>query len=196
MPACEGAITAMHRFDDGWRWESIGSVPARGICGSGLVDLLAALRATGEMDELGRFPNGAAQITISDQPPIAFTRHDASELAQAKAANGLGQAVLLRRFGVDVSQIESYYLAGAFANKLNLDNARKIGLILPVPDERVVRIGNASVEGAKAALLSRPCREHIEQRVRKIEHVELEKEPDFFDLFAEMTKLQPIRVEP
>jgi uncharacterized 2Fe-2S/4Fe-4S cluster protein (DUF4445 family) len=85
-------------------------------------------------------------------------------------------------------------LAGAFANRIDLGSARRIGLPLPVPEERVVRIGNASVEGAKAALLSRSCRDRLERLTRRIEHVQLEKEPDFFHLYAEMTALEPIGI--
>ena len=192
MPACPGAITALRRRDSQWEISSIGADPVRGICGSGLVDILAELRATDEMDEMGRFHDGATRVAVADDPPLFFTRRDASELALTKSAISLGQAVLLRRLGIDAAQLGAYYFAGAFANKMNLDSARRIGLILPVPDERVVRIGNASIEGAKAALLSRTCRDRIETLVRRIEHVELAKEPDFFHLFAAMTQLEPI----
>lgn len=191
--ACDGAITRIERQSGRWEISSIGSAPLRGLCGSGLVDLLAELRTHGEMDEVGRFRDGEARVSIWQNPPLAFTRSDASELAQAKAANGLGQLVLLRKLGITASQIGTYYLAGAFANKMNLENARRIGLMLPVTDDRVVRIGNASVEGAKGALVSRKCRDRIEGLVRRITHVELEQEADFFDLYAEMTLVNPIR---
>jgi len=192
MAACEGAITGLHRHGGRWEVSSIGTAPIRGICGSGLVDVLAGLRASDEMDEMGRFRDGRSQIAVADDPPLFFTRSDASELALTKAAIGLGQAVLLRRFGIDPSQLGAYYFAGAFANNMNLTSARRIGLILPVPEERVVRIGNASIEGAKASLVSRSCRDRIEALVHRIEHVQLEKEPDFFNLYTTMTRLEPI----
>jgi len=193
--ATDGAITGIRRLDGRWEVASIGDGPLRGFCGSGLVDLLAALRRSGEMDELGRFRDGCAAVVLWPDSPLVFTRADASELAQAKAANAVGQYVLLRRFGATVDQIGTYYLAGAFANGMNLDNARRIGLLLPIPDDRIVRIGNASIEGAKGALVSRACRNRIEALVRRVEHVELEQEPDFFDLFAEMTRVAPIPCE-
>lgn len=192
MPAADGAITELQRLDGTWRMAKIGDVAPRGLCGSGLVDILAELRASGEMDALGRFRDKLPRIAVCESSGLFFTRQDGSELAQAKAANGVGQAVLLRRAGVSLDQLETFFLAGAFANKMNLENARRIGLILPVPDDRIVRIGNASIEGAKAALLNRACRERIEHLVRGIEHVELEQEPDFFELFVEMTKVEPI----
>jgi len=192
MAACDGAISALRRENGGWRITTIGNAPPRGICGSGLVDLLAELRADGAMDEMGRFCNGDSRIVISPRPPVYLTGREAAELAQAKAANALGQKVLLRRLGLTVSGIGTYYLAGAFANKIDLTNAQRIGLLLPVPQERIVRIGNASIEGAKAVLLSRTMRDRVEAMVRSIEHVELEREPDFFDLFAELTSFAPI----
>ncbi|MBP7935938.1 MAG: DUF4445 domain-containing protein [Phycisphaerae bacterium] len=192
MPAADGAITELQRRDGTWRIAKIGDLPPRGLCGSGLVDILAELRTSGEMDALGRFRDRQPRIAVCESSNLFFTRQDGSELAQAKAANGVGQAVVLRRAGITVHQLDTFFLAGAFANKMNLENARRIGLILPVPNERIVRIGNASIEGTKAALLNRACRERIERLVPTIEHVELEQEPDFFELFVEMTKIEPI----
>ncbi|MDM8008706.1 MAG: ASKHA domain-containing protein [Phycisphaerae bacterium] len=192
MAASEGAITRMRRRPGGWDLSLIGERPARGICGSGLVDILAELRRTEEIDALGRLDNGETRVTVVDDPPLHFTRRDASELAQTKAAIGLGQKVVLRHLRIGPGDLRAYYLAGAFANHIDLESGRRIGLLLPVPDERVIRIGNASVEGAKGVLRSRSCRDRVETMVRRMEHVELEKEPDFFDLFAEMTLLQPI----
>lgn len=192
IAACDGAIARMRRRPDGWDLSLIGDGHARGICGSGLVDILAELRRTHEIDVLGRFGNGESYVAVAESPPLHFTRNDASELAQTKAAIGLGQFVLLRRLGITPADLRTYYLAGAFANHIDVDNGRSIGLLLPVPADRVTRIGNASVEGAKGVLRSRRCRDRIEDLVKRIVHVELEKEPDFFDLFAEMTQLQPI----
>ncbi len=195
MIAADGAITSLRRRDRGWRVEHLGDVPPRGICGSGLIDLLAELRTSGEMDELGRFGDSRPHVPIVESSRLVFTRKDASELAQAKGANGLGQLVLLRKLGISARQLGRYYLAGAFANHIDLDNARHIGLIPPVPDERILRLGNASIEGAKAALLSRTCRDRIEALVQRIEHVELEQEPDFFETFVDMTAFRPLPPE-
>lgn len=192
MPAATGAITSLRRDGDRWEYKRIGFGPPRGLCGSGLVDALAELRTSEEMDSIGRFRDGVASIPIVERPRLSFTRSDASELAQAKAANAVGQMVLLRRFGVRASDIETFYLAGAFANHIDLARAQQIGLLAPVPDERIVRIGNASIEGAKAVLLSRAARDRVEALVRDVEHVELEQEPDFFELFVEVTAFEPL----
>lgn len=192
MPACDGAIEAIRHDAGRWHPTTIGDARPRGFCGSGLVDLLAELYSAGEMNELGRLTNHDGRITLFDQPRVAFTAQDASELAQAKAANAMGQVVLLRKYGIQLQDLAHFYLAGAFATKINLDNARKIGLLLPVQDDQVVRLGNASIEGAKAALLNQACLRRIENLVQNVEHVELEQEPDFFDLYVEMAHFRPI----
>lgn len=192
MAAADGAIIELHRHDSQWQFNQIGSGLPRGICGSGLVDVLAELNLSGEMDALGRFRDQAGRIAVCEQSQLYLTRRDASELAQAKAANGVGQLLLLRKLGIPASRISRYYLAGAFANKINLDHARRIGLILPIPDERIIRLGNASIEGAKAVLINRTYRDRIESLVRRIEHIELEQESDFFEQFVETTKFKPI----
>jgi uncharacterized 2Fe-2S/4Fe-4S cluster protein (DUF4445 family) len=83
-------------------------------------------------------------------------------------------------------------LAGGFASSLDVPNAIAIGFLPSVPPERVVRHGNASVRGAKALLLSRGARARLEARVVRIEHVELEAEPDFFELFVDGCRFEPL----
>jgi uncharacterized 2Fe-2S/4Fe-4S cluster protein (DUF4445 family) len=192
MPAAEGAIAAVRRGADGWRLTTIGQAPPRGLCGSGLIDLLAELRAAGAMDSVGRLEDNACEVRLAERPRVVLTRRDASELAQAKAANALGQHVLLRTFGVRASQLECVYLAGAFANQMDLANAMRIGMLVPVEETRVRRIGNAAIEGAKAALLNASIRTGIEKRVLRTEHIELETQADFFDLFAQFTLFEPL----
>ncbi len=73
-----------------------------------------------------------------------------------------------------------------------MGSAIEIGLLVPVPPERVVRAGNASIGGARSLLLSRRRRASLDALVRRIEHVELESEPDFFDLFTDGCLFEPI----
>ncbi|MCH2584153.1 MAG: ATP-binding protein, partial [Planctomycetes bacterium] len=85
-----------------------------------------------------------------------------------------------------------FYLAGGFASHLDLDSARRIGLIPDLPDEKITRIGNAAIEGATLALLSTRRRLELEETVSRIEHIELETDPDFFDHFVEGCQFKPI----
>jgi uncharacterized 2Fe-2S/4Fe-4S cluster protein (DUF4445 family) len=117
-----------------------------------------------------------------------------SNLAQAKAANYCGQVIAMRSFGVSPDRISRLFLAGAFANYVNVGHAVEIGFLAPVPEDRVVKIGNASVAGAKQMLVSRRKRQSIEDLVKRIEHIELETVPDFFDVFVEGCQFKPMPI--
>ena len=171
---------------------TIGDVEPEGMCGSGLVDLLAELRRTGAMTARGAFADGTAAVTVVPERGITLSRADASHLAQAKAANAVGMAVLLRMLGLAAADLARLDLAGGFASSLDVANAIAIGFLPAVRPERVVRHGNASVRGAKALLLSRAARARLGARVARIEHVELEAEPDFFELFVDGCRFEPL----
>ena len=195
MPGIEGAIEHVQIDNGTVKFETIGEVPPHGICGSGLVDLLAELRRKEWMDELGRFHDDSEEFTVVDDRGIVFTRADMSELAQAKSANVAGQLIIMRRYGISIDQIETLYLAGGFANYINPDNAKRIGLIPQFPTERIRKVGNAALEGARQVLINRNKRSELEELVRKIEHVELEREADFFQIFVEGAQFKPFAME-
>ena len=192
MPGAEGAIEAVRLFQGRLDIRTIGGGPPEGICGSGLVDLLAELRRAEWLSPRGALSDHAAEVTVVTDPRITFSRADIGHLAVAKAATTVGQRVLLRRLGITPAQLDHVYLAGGFANALDVGSAVDIGLLVPVAVERVVRTGNASIAGARALLLSGHRRASLEALVRRIEHVELESEPDFFDLFTDGCLFEPI----
>ena len=185
MAGADGAIESVRWKDGAFAWRTIGDLPPEGICGSGLVDLLAEASRTGLLLPDTSFASGAPAIDVAPEHGIDLSRSDVSNLAQAKAANAVGQLILMRRLGVTPEQVDSLFLAGAFANALDVPNAIAIGLLAPVPRGRVRQVGNASVRGAKALLLSARRRRELESFVAGIEHAELETEPDFFELFVE-----------
>ena len=90
------------------------------------------------------------------------------------------------------SFVDRLYLAGGFANYVNVRNAIAIGLLAPVPEERIVKVGNAAVQGAREILLSRTKRRALERMVQTIEHIELETTPDFFELFVDGCQFKPM----
>ena len=98
----------------------------------------------------------------------------------------------MRHFGLGPQDIHRLYLAGGFANYVNVTNAIEIGFLAPVPEERISKIGNASVQGAREVLLDRSRRKSIETLVLGIEHVELETTPDFFEVFVEGCQFKPM----
>jgi uncharacterized 2Fe-2S/4Fe-4S cluster protein (DUF4445 family) len=192
MPGADGAIESVQIDGDGFAFETIGDAAPAGICGSGLVDILAELRRADWMNTEGRFRNGLDEYLVAPRQGISFSRSDASLLAQAKAANACGQRILLRRLGVTAGQVDKVYLAGGFANAINVTNAINIGLLAPVPVERVERVGNAALRGAVGLLLSASHRATLDGLVGRIEHVELETEPDFFELFVDGCRFVPL----
>ena len=140
----------------------------------------------------GGFADRRTEVSVVDEPRITLSRGDVGHLAIAKAATAVGQRVLLRRLGLAPGDLEHVYLAGGFANALDVGSAIDIGLLVPVAPERVVRAGNASIAGARALLLSRRRLAALDALTRRIEHVELESEPDFFDLFTDGCLFEPI----
>lgn len=192
MPGADGAIESLRLVGDDFVVSTIGGTDPIGICGSGLVDVLAELRRARWMNEEGRFRDGLDEFLVAPDQGITFSRSDASLLAQAKAANACGQRILLRRLGVTAAQVDRVYLAGGFANAVDVTNAIEIGLLAPVPVDRVVRVGNAALHGAAGLLLSASRRSALDSLVGRIEHVELETEEDFFELFVDGCRFVPI----
>jgi uncharacterized 2Fe-2S/4Fe-4S cluster protein (DUF4445 family) len=193
MPALDGAIERIAIAESGAvTTRVIGEQPAAGICGSGLVDLLGELRRTGRMNELGRFEGGDGRFVVDAARGIVLLENDVSELAQAKGANVAGLRIVLGRWGAEVAELERFYLAGGFARHVDAGAARRIGLIPDLDETKIVQVGNAAIEGAAIALLSRRRRADLEALVRRIEHVELETDPGFFDHFVFGCQFSPL----
>ena len=104
------------------------------------------------MNELGAYENGDNAFVFAPESGMSLSRADISALAQAKSANFSGQYIALRRYGVPLGEIRKLYLAGGFANYVNVENAIDIGFIANMPTERIAKVGNASLEGATLML--------------------------------------------
>ena len=197
MPAYPGAIEFVRWNNGQLRYDTIDGEAPQGLCGSGLISLLAELRRNDQMSPKGVFADRKQRVmSILPEHGITFSRDDASNLAQAKAANYCGQYIVLRHFGCVPEDITTLFLAGGFANYVNLQDAVEIGFLAPVPEANVVKIGNAAVAGATAVLLSDKKRTDIEALVNNIEHIELETTPDFFDIFVEGCQFKPMPGSP
>jgi uncharacterized 2Fe-2S/4Fe-4S cluster protein (DUF4445 family) len=197
MPALEGAIEDVSIEDDGQvRLGVIGDIAPQGICGSGLIDALSELRRTGRMNEMGRFADGAERIDLDAEHDIYLLESDVNELAQAKGANVAGLRTVVSRYGANFDDIDVFYLAGGFGRHLKVEASKRIGLVPNVPDERIVRVGNAAIEGASMALLSKVKRLELEATVTRVEHCRLETHPDFFDFFVFGCQFDPFGATP
>jgi uncharacterized 2Fe-2S/4Fe-4S cluster protein (DUF4445 family) len=199
MPGLPGAIEEVRIRDDGGvDTVVIDDLPPEGICGSGLVDALGELLRTGRMNALGRLEDGASEVVLDARGdvPIVLREADINELAQAKGANVAGLHAVFDEYGVGFDDIEVFYLAGGFGRHLGVGSAKRIGLIPDIPDERILQVGNAAIEGASIALLSKPRRDELEALVRRVTHCRLETHPSFFDFFVEGCQFQPVRSQP
>ena len=195
MPGLPGAIEKVQLADDGLlRAGVIGDVPAEGICGSGLVDLLGELLRTNRINSLGRFENGDDRylLDVKSDESIYFTEADINELAQAKGANVAGLQVVFDQYGVRFDDLDVFYLAGGFGRHLNIQSSKRIGLIPNIPDEKILQVGNAAIEGACIALLSRSKRAELENLVKRVTHCRLETHPNFFNYFVEGCQFNPV----
>ncbi|MDP6709211.1 MAG: ASKHA domain-containing protein [Alphaproteobacteria bacterium] len=196
MPAYEGAIERLSLSADAqtWHYRTIGDGAAEGLCGSALVDALAELRRARLLTEKGVFTHDRKQFetTLVPERGITISKRDIGNLGQAKAANYCGQLILMRMLGIGPADVSRLYLAGGFANYVDVTNAVAIGLLAPVPADRVVKAGNASIRGAREVLLCRETRREVEAKVAGIEHVELETTQDFFDLFVDGCQFRPM----
>lgn len=195
MAGLPGAIEKVFLDQSGeMRVSVIGDVPPEGICGSGMVDLLSVLLETKRINSLGRFETGDHEIVVDDSGsiPVTFNESDINELAQAKGANVAGLRVVFDEYGLPFNKLELFYLAGGFGRHLGIAASKRIGLIPDINDSRIVQVGNASVEGACIALLSKARRDELETLIKKVTHCRLETHPNFFDYFVEGCQFTPV----
>ncbi len=204
MRAAPGAIERAHYANGAFHVQTVGGLPALGMCGSGILDVVAAgLRAgiithRGGLDRahpLVRGQNGSTACVLvparqaGTSEDVVFTAADVREVQLAKAAIRAGTELLLEAAGVGVDELEEVIIAGAFGTYLDARSAIEVGLLPDVPPERVRQIGNAAGAGARRLLLSRPERLAARELAARVQYVELATHPAFADRFAEATRL-------
>ena len=180
MRGAAGAVDHVRVEDGELKWHVIGDAEAVGLCGSGLLDLTAALLVTGDVTERGRMP--AREYRLGDTAVI-LTQKDVREVQLAKGAIRAGIELMCEHLGVMVEDIDTVYLAGAFGNYLDPAAACAIGMIPPVLADRIVPIGNAAGEGAKLCALSAAEFEYSKSLARNTEFLELASMRQFQDRF-------------
>jgi uncharacterized 2Fe-2S/4Fe-4S cluster protein (DUF4445 family) len=205
MRAAAGAIDSV-RFKQGLYYNVIGGGKPKGLCGSGLIDLLAALRSARALraDGLivkqgclsprvtGRLGKSRLQISTRQGKHLSVTQQDIRQLQLAKGAIGASALVFMEHLGISASQLDRLYLAGAFGNYLNAANALKIGLLPDLPLKKIQGTGNAALDGAALSLLAKGMDKRIARIVKRSEHLELNLSPRFQDLFAQAMSLGPL----
>ncbi len=187
MRAGSGAIAHVSLRNGSFECRTIGDGAPRGICGSGLVDAVAAGLESGAILGSGRLENGARELPLAD--PVSFTQSDIRQLQLAKGAVAAGLRLLLDMWGASPSGIEAVYLAGAFGNYVRIASARRIGL-LEMDPARVIPAGNTALRGVKMALLCPSRRDGWMEGIRRrTTHVPLASDARFQDVFAECLRL-------
>lgn len=182
MRAATGAISEVNVADGEVRCRVLGNVAPRGICGSGLVDAVAAGLELGRIQPNGRLPGGDDFPLLA---PVSLTQADVRELQLAKGAIAAGVRILVQQWGARLEDVSQLYLAGAFGNYINRASAQRIGL-LELPPEKVIAAGNTALLGAKLALFS--LQEHDGSHAalrRRIQHVPLNEDPLFQEIYVD-----------
>ena len=192
MRAATGAISYVSLFNGQMTSTVIGDVEPRGICGSGLVDAVAAgLRARAILPS-GRIANGTKVFSVSG--PVLLYQSDIRELQLAKAAIASGFKLLLKRLDATACNIKCIHLAGAFGNYVQIESALRIGLIdlgsIHAPRQLIRAAGNTALRGAKMTLLSGEA-----PKLPAIEHVSLAVDAGFQDEFADCIRFSEVEIQ-
>ncbi len=208
MRAVPGAVDRVRIDADGTiRATTIGAEPAVGICGSGLVDAVAELLRVGVVepsgrmrprDELGWLPSRlAARVDEAAEPgrffhlagtdgrPVLLTGRDVRELQLVKGSIAAAVRLLLAEAGLALDALEEVLVAGAFGNFVHPASARAIGLVPPVPSQRLRFVGNAAGAGARMLLVDRRARDRADALAARARFVELGSRPDYQDAFVD-----------
>lgn len=211
MRGAESAIDHVTLKDGKLDYSVIGNVKPRGICGSGIIDLVSELVRTGLVDSGGRLLmgdeisseegalyaehieviDGRRCIVLADEKnsgsgeKIIFTQKDIREVQLAKGAMAAGIQMMARKLGADVNDIKSIMIAGAFGSYMSPKSACGIALIPPKLENKVNAVGNAAGQGSIFAAMSRAEYGRAYDISKKIEYLELAADPEFQDVFVD-----------
>jgi uncharacterized 2Fe-2S/4Fe-4S cluster protein (DUF4445 family) len=200
MRATKGAIQAVSILDDDVHYKTIGDGKARGICGSGVIDIMAELFKNKRIQPDGKFNTEKANSRIRQteegqefviawavesetEKDITITEYDISNLIKSKGAIFAAATVLTKSVGIEFKDIQRIFVAGGFGNYLNIEKAVTIGLLPDLPLERFHFIGNSSLAGARIALFSNHAFEKAHDIAKRMTYFELSVNPDFMNEF-------------
>ena len=202
-----GAIDHVDMIDLELTYSVIGDTRPEGICGSGLLDVVAIMYRYGFIDSMGMIKDPenltaaeavknrsriqgegmARQFILYEDPEktVAITQKDISEVQLAKAAMAAGIRILCEKLDIQVEEINRVLIAGAFGNYMNPASACEIGLLPMALKDKIEAVGNAAGAGAMLAAVSKEKWNSVQSMADTIEFAELAAEPDFSDIFVE-----------
>ncbi|NLM97021.1 MAG: DUF4445 domain-containing protein [Halanaerobiaceae bacterium] len=199
-----GAISSFKILGDkSFEYGTIGSKAPLGICGSGLVDIIAEMLEHKILTPTGLFSddpgNGFSERftyyndikafvlvergASSIDRPILLSQKDVRELQLAKGALAAGVNILLKEAGISSRELDTIYIAGGFGSFINIESARRIGLLPENTEADVVKLGNGAGLGARSYLLDRSREDRVEEIIEKMEFLELSMRSDFQEEF-------------
>ncbi|MCJ7489545.1 MAG: ASKHA domain-containing protein, partial [Thermoplasmata archaeon] len=203
MRAMHGAMDRIRVNDDlTSSYHVIGEEPPNGICGSGLIDLIAEMYEHGVIDRKARIqalPTDRVRRTdeglefvverrdrLGNGAPadLVVTDADLQNVLRTKAAIFGAATVLLKKMDEDLDDLDSLVIAGGFGNHLDIDRAVSIGMFPDIPREKYRFIGNGALEGARLALLSEDMRNDMVEIFEEMTYIELSVDNDFYDEFS------------
>jgi uncharacterized 2Fe-2S/4Fe-4S cluster protein (DUF4445 family) len=199
MRAAPGAIERVRFSGEKIQVQTINAQPAVGICGSGILDIVAELRKADLLDARGALRGAHPRLTGSGRGAefvlvpaaesgtgraVKISRADINEIQLAKGAIRAGIEVLLARAGIPATEIQSLIVAGAFGTYLDLESAITLGMFPRLPRERYAQVGNAAGSGARALLVSARQRQLAEEISRRVAYVELANHPEFMKIYV------------
>jgi uncharacterized 2Fe-2S/4Fe-4S cluster protein (DUF4445 family) len=203
MRATTGAIDRVEidRNTGKARCSTIGDAKPAGMCGSGLIDLLAGLFLTGWVDASGKFNRDRqspsihitgrrAYYTVAGAEdsktgkPIVVSENDIENLMRAKAAIYSAASLMLGQVGITFADLAVFYVAGGFGRFLNIGNAKAIGLLPDIPDKRFRYLGNASLKGSSLCLLSEEFRAAQKALAKRMTYIDLSTFPGYMDQYT------------
>ena len=207
MRAASGAIDCVALENGDLKITTIGNSVPRGVCGSGLVDAVSVLLSSGVLESSGKFAEteaisnpalaerlkaakGARRSAVSfrlnsqqESEEVSLTQKDIREVQLAKGAIATGVELMLEDIGKSLSDVDRVFLAGAFGNYINIKNAKRLGILPNVADEKIIPIGNSSGLGACKIMYNDDLWAEAEEILKMSRHIELATHPHFQDKF-------------
>ena len=197
MRAATGAVSRVWVDNSAIIHETINQAPAIGICGTGVIDILAAMRKTGTIREDGKFDPDKPGVTIDDNgtgraftlpgTDVRFVLKDVRQVQLAKAALSVGIQMMLEK--AEVNRVDRTILTGAFGAKFDWENARDIGMLPPIICENdMIAAENLAGTGAVMALLNKTYETEVRTMARQVTFIDLASEPGFVERFSAATR--------
>lgn len=192
MRAEKGAVDEVRLVNGQFHNHVIGRTKALGICGSGIVDLIAELFLNGWIDIKGRFvpqkspliQEADGMLAVAYEPDLLFYQSDIDEFLKTKAAAYTMVEYMMQESGISMDSIDKFYVAGAFGKHVSKESAITIGLYPDIDRERLIHAGNTSLEGAEKLLLHRETLGEIDRILDQMAYIQFGAVDDFLHIMA------------